>query len=164
LKIIFITGLPASGKTTLAKNIVEYLREKKEPVVHFDADELSEKRLLPDVGDYSLKAREKRAKYLSSLIELINKNKINCIVSITGQPLSIREDWVRLFEKYQEIYLKTSKTTCQARDFKGVYDNKKDVLGVDIAFEEPYCADLIIRTDCLDEAQVFEESLRFLEG
>lgn len=64
---ILIMGLPGSGKTTLAKCIVEKLRESGKSVSWFNADEIRAKY---DDWDFSNQGRIRQAKRMKNLADL----------------------------------------------------------------------------------------------
>ena len=51
-------------------------------------------------------------------------------------------------EKYKEIYLKVKKETLFQRDQKGMYTlGAKNLIGVDLPFDEPQSPDFVIEND-----------------
>ena len=51
-------------------------------------------------------------------------------------------------ENYKEIYIKVTRETLYRRDQKGLYSSgRKDVVGVDLPFDEPQTADVIVEND-----------------
>ena len=59
-KLIFLMGLPASGKTTLGKLLASSISERSVSVIHLDADALIENKISPSLEDFSLSGRAKR--------------------------------------------------------------------------------------------------------
>ncbi len=55
-----------------------------------------------------------------------------------------------MITKYYQIYLKASEKILKERDFKGGYNNQKNIVGVDIKFPEPFQSDLIIENNTKD--------------
>src|SRR5437899_12950086 len=69
LAVIWFTGLPGSGKTTIAGWVADYLRAQRLPVEQLDGDVI--RRIFPDTG-YTRPEREahiKRMGYLASRLE-----------------------------------------------------------------------------------------------
>ena len=57
-------------------------------------------------------------------------------------------DWNRKnIENYKEIYIKVSRETLQRRNQKGLYTGGKNVVGVDLPFDEPKTPDIILHND-----------------
>ena len=66
--------------------------------------------------------------------------------------------------KIIEIYLKVKNETLYQRDQKGLYSSRaKNVVGVDLPYDEPECPDLIIQNDGEETPERIVERLeRFL--
>tara|TARA_B100000242_G_C42998286_1_gene463697 strand:- start:552 stop:1034 length:483 start_codon:yes stop_codon:yes gene_type:complete len=138
--VIWILGLSGSGKSTLAKNIIK--KSKKVRFVHVDGDSIRgiyEKKL-----GHTLKDREINASRISKLVKYISDQKINVLVSV----LSNFPKWLKWNRKniknYYEIYLKTDLDILKKRR-KKLYSKKiKNVIGIDLKFNEPVKPNLII--------------------
>lgn len=139
--VIWILGLSGSGKSTLAKNIIK--KSKKIKFVHIDGDSIRaiyEKKL-----GHTLKDREINASRISKLVKYISDQKINVMVSV----LSNFPKWLswnrKNIKNYYEIYLKTDLDILKNRR-KKLYSKKiKNVIGVDLKFNEPINPNLIIK-------------------
>ena len=101
--IIWLTGQPASGKTTLANSLINQLSNEKPKlkIINLDGDDL---RLINKNKDYS---KEGRIKNISTAISiarfLANKNYI-CILSIVAPYRFLRDELKTEFD-FLEIYL-----------------------------------------------------------
>jgi len=139
--VIWILGLSGSGKSTLAKNIIK--KSKKIRFIHVDGDsirEIYEKKL-----GHTLKDREINASRISKLVKYIADQKINVLVSV----LSNFPKWLKWNRKniknYYEVYLKTDLDILKERR-KKLYSKKiKNVIGIDLKFNEPVKPNLIIK-------------------
>ena len=88
--IFWITGLPGSGKTTIAKKIHKRVEKKYGPTIEISGDELRKNFLL---NKYDIKNREEYAKFYSKFCKLVLKKNINIIfstVSLFHSVLSIQ--------------------------------------------------------------------------
>lgn len=148
--IIWIIGLAGSGKTTIGKSVYKKIKRKKPATCFIDGDKIREINE-HDLG-YTLSDRKKNAKRIINLCKLLDKQKINAVVSILHnfpkQGLVNRKQ----FSKYLEIYIKCKKSILIERDQKKLYSksNKKkirNVVGNDIKFNEPIRPDLIINCE-----------------
>ncbi len=145
---IFIVGLAASGKSTLARNLLHFFRNNNIHAILFDGDEMNEFQILgPQSGDYSIEAREQKAIQLKKLVCWAQNQELIPIVAVIGQPLQARENWKNNIRNYVEIYLKSDINTCKNRDYKGTYDQAENVIGVNIPFNEPTSYDLQLSSD-----------------
>tara|TARA_B100001173_G_C15912509_1_gene514767 strand:- start:521 stop:988 length:468 start_codon:yes stop_codon:yes gene_type:complete len=103
---IWLTGQPASGKTTLANMLVDYFQKngKENDCFNIDGDDLRD---LFQNKDYSRKGRFANIRLgMSIAAYLINKNKTP-IISLVSPYIELREEFK---EKYQvlEVYLHTT--------------------------------------------------------
>ena len=140
LNAIFITGISASGKTTLAKELVNELRNTYFSVLLLDGTEMYEDSILYPFNGHTLNHRKERASHHIRLVKWISTQKILPIIAFIGQPLSIRDMWGSHLDDWKEIYLKCDVKTCIARDNKDLYNSKKkntSIIGVDNEFDEP---------------------------
>lgn len=147
-KCYWFTGLPCSGKTTLAKEML-----KRIDAEWFDGDEVRNTPLTTE--GFSSWERERhllRLAYISKI--LVNRN-INVIVSCITPIESVRCK-IRgiLGDKLKEIYLSASKEVCEKRDVKGMWKIArngliKDFTGVSSGYDVPLSPDLILDTEKL---------------
>lgn len=124
--IIWLTGQPASGKTTLANSLINQLSNEKPElkIINLDGDDL---RLINKNKDYS---KEGRIKNISTAISiarfLANKNYI-CILSIVAPYRFLRDELKTEFD-FLEIYLHTTEVRGRenffAKDYEVPIDKK----------------------------------------
>ena len=104
--IIWFTGQPGSGKTTLANATIKALKKSDTPlkIINLDGDDL---RLINKNKDYS---REGRIKNISTAISIMrflaNKNYI-CVISIVAPYKFLRDELKEEFS-FLEVYLHTN--------------------------------------------------------
>lgn len=145
--VIWITGLSAAGKTTLGRLVVGALRERGEPVVLMDGDELRE--ALASTANHSAAARLELAHKYSRLARLVASQGVTVVVSTVALFHEIHQ-WNREnLPGYFEVYLKVSLDELRRRDPKGIYcrydqGELKNVAGLDMAVDEPKRPNLTI--------------------
>ncbi len=145
--VVWITGISASGKSTLGKYFFKKFKNKKKNTIFFDGDEF--RKIFLDDIKYTLKDRDTNAIRLTSLVKYLSDQKTNIIISanITSQKF---RDWCKKNVKnYFEIFINTPIEILKKRDYKKLYKNAfsgkiKNVVGVDIKFIKPKNPDLII--------------------
>lgn len=150
-RVYFITGLSGVGKSTIARELFKLIRNIKSNAVFLDGDDLREL-FLNDLG-YSLEDRKKMAMRYVRLAKLLSDQNIDVILATISMFSEVRQWNRKNIENYAEIYIKASLDTLIKRDPKGIYKNalcgrERNVLGIDLQFEEPDTPDLIIENDC----------------
>lgn len=154
-KLIFLMGLPASGKTTLGKLLASRISDRSISVIHLDADTLIKHEISPKLGDFSLSGRLERAKFMIRLIKWA-KEQFSCIiVSASGQPDLAQKMLFETFPHIQFIHLKGSHSELRRRDYKGIYKHA-NVLGKDLEFTIPDKVFLELDTTTLSEEDCIE--------
>tara|TARA_Y100001968_G_scaffold91327_1_gene82162 strand:+ start:53 stop:556 length:504 start_codon:yes stop_codon:yes gene_type:complete len=125
--IIWITGLPGSGKTTLARNLKSILETKvSNNIVILDGDNI--RKILPYRISYSNEDRRKLAFFYSNLALLIEQS--NCIVICSFVALfhSVQEHTRLKANDYFEIFLDPSLDELVKLNKKGLYSDGSDYM------------------------------------
>ncbi len=152
--VLWITGLPCSGKTTLAKKIVNRLEKEKIPNVLLDGDEI--RSFISADLDFSHKARNENVRRVAGISKLLLEQGVASVVSILSPLEKQRNNACKIIgDKFNLIYLNTSIEVCEKRDVKGMYklarENKiKDFTGVGSIFENPKNFHIEVDTGCLN--------------
>ena len=148
--VIWMVGLSGSGKTTLGRAVAAQWKSSAPNTVLLDGDELREV-FKADKGaePYTVDGRRRNAERLVALCEMLDRQDLNvvcCILSIF--PDMRRENRTR-FSSYFEVFMDAPMDSLKRRDVKGLYamaerGEMKNVVGIDIVFERPDTADLVI--------------------
>lgn len=151
--VLWITGLPGSGKSTIADRI-----KKQFPnFVILRMDELR-KIVTPDPS-YSEEEREFVYRTIVYTAKTVSELGHNVIIDATGNMRRWRELARQLIPNFAEIYLKCSLYICKEREThrwkrhsapKGIYKKGKagwPVPGVSAPYEEPLNPDILVETD-----------------
>ncbi len=157
-KTIWFTGLPCSGKTTLANAL-----NKKIFAERLDGDEM--RKILSKGLGFTKEDREEHLRRMAYVAGLLNRNGVNVIAAFITPYENIRREIKDIIEnmggEFILVYTKCSLETCMKRDVKGMYKKAlkgeiKNFTGVDDPFEEPENPDIIINT----EEESVEEGVR----
>ena len=117
--VIWFTGLPASGKTTLAKRVAEQLRASGRPHCLLDSDEVR-RTVTPHLG-YSVAERNSFYDQLARMAGLLARQGQVVLVAATANRRRFRV-WAReMAPRYFEVYVNTPVQECRTRDPKGLY-------------------------------------------
>lgn len=151
---IWITGLPASGKSTLARNLKRKLSEIDVEAQILESDAL--RRVLTPNPSYSPEERETFYNSLVYIGTLLTGNGVNVIFDAVANKRKWRRAARNLIADFLEFYMRCSIETCMDRDEKGLYEKAKAgearyVPGAQEVFEEPFNADLVL--DCVKDPQ-----------
>ena len=129
-KIIWLTGQPGSGKTTLAKGIHKKISEKysKEKIIIVDGDDL---RNITTNKDYSRKGRENNIITAQKIAHFLSNKNFIVIVALVAPYLKIRENF-KSITSVSEVYLHTSEVRGREHFFADDYEKpEKDFLEID---------------------------------
>ena len=125
--IIWITGLPGSGKTTLASNLKSILETKvSNNIVILDGDNI--RKILPYKISYSNEDRRKLAIFYSELALLLDQS--NCIVICSFVALfhSVQEHTRVKANDYFEIFLDPPLDELAKMNKKDLYSEKSEYM------------------------------------
>ena len=148
--VIWITGLSASGKTTLSKALEKKIRQNTSGIVLLDGD--SVRQFYGDDLGYEESYRFTQIKRIQNLAVLHEKQSLIVIVAALYAHPDLLEYNRKTFQEYFEIYLKGTIESLKKREFKDLYKkalNKEilNVVGIDILWHEPENADLIFQLE-----------------
>ena len=148
--LIWLTGISASGKSTIGREIEKELRARGERVENLDADEFRQN-ISPDLG-YGPDARDLNTKRLAWIGKLLVRNGVHCIVAAVSPNRSYRDRGRAWVDHFAEVWVKAPLEICQQRDPKGLYAKAaagkvNDIAGMHYPFEDPENAEVVIDTD-----------------
>ncbi|HXV66503.1 MAG TPA: adenylyl-sulfate kinase [Nitrosopumilaceae archaeon] len=152
--VLWMTGLPCSGKTTIARKLQEFVPN----LAILDGDELREW-LSPK--DFSREGRNEHNRKVAHLAKLLLKHNVPVIVSLISPYFENRKYAREIIgkENFIETYVKCSLNVCEERDVKGMYKKArnneiKSFTGIDDPYDVPATPELIIETQdkSLDES------------
>jgi adenylyl-sulfate kinase len=151
-KIIWLTGLSGSGKTTIAKHLNTKLKESGKKVINFDGDEIRSKfnknlKFTPqDIKENNL--------FILNLCQEYQSSYDYILVPVIA-PFKETRDNARktLSNNYLEVFVNTPLEECIRRDVKGLYKKAlnggiKNFIGIDsnTPYQEPINPDISILT------------------
>ena len=164
--VIWFTGLPASGKTSVADWVAARLSEAGHPVERLDGDQI--RRIFPETGFTHAErdAHLRRIGYLASRLEAHGVFVVASFVS----PYRESRRFVRgLCRRFVEVHVSTPLAECERRDPKGLYARARRgevalFTGVSDPYEPPEAPELRLDTSALDAAAAGAQVLEVLAG
>lgn len=143
--ILWMTGLPCSGKTTIVKELQKDIPN----LAMLDGDELRE---WFSPKDFSKAGRDEHNKKVAHLAKLLLKHGVPSCVSLVSpyaENRSNAREIINSGDQFSEVYVKCSLEECEKRDVKGMYAKArageiKGFTGIDDPYEAPENPDLLI--------------------
>ncbi len=162
-QVVWLTGLSASGKSTLARIVDENLSNSGLQTVVLDGDNLRHG-LCSDLG-FSIADRDENVRRIGEVAKLFLEQGFVVLVALVSP---IRETRYKVRCSFSdadfvEVHCKCDLAICRERDPKGLYakaDNGKiaEFTGVTSPYEDPTNPELILHTG----EQTIEESVNCL--
>ena len=144
--VVWFTGLPSSGKTSLAEAVRQRLTIQGAPCCTLDGD-VVRGLIRPPIG-YAGKDRDNFYQTLGGLAVLLARQGMIALVSATA-PLARHRAYGRSDgAAFVEVYVETAPAECERRDDKGLYQKArngeiKDFPGVSAEYEKPAAPDVV---------------------
>jgi adenylylsulfate kinase len=147
---VWFTGLPCSGKTTVADRVADILRRQGHKVERLDGDTVR-KGLTSDLG-FSKEDRDENIKRVTFVAKLLTRNDVIVLATFVSPYRERRRLTREEIGSFMEVYTRCSLEECMKRDVKGMYRKAmtgeiKDFTGVNDPYEEPMSPELILDTD-----------------
>ena len=159
--VIWMTGIPGSGKTTLALELIKFYEQKNMPIDILDGDEVR-KTLSKDLG-FSPEDRKEHNRRVIFVAKILAKNGVTTIIPLISPYRETREFARKEIPDFVEVWVKASVDECKKRDPKGLYKKAmageiKNLTGLQAPYEEPENAELVLDT----EKHTVEESVELI--
>jgi adenylylsulfate kinase len=163
---VWFTGLPCSGKTTLALKLNDELKKRGYAPEPLDGD-VTRKYLSKGLG-FSKEDRDENIRRVGFVCSLLTRHGAIVTGAFVSPYRSIRREIREMVGNFVEVYVKTSVETCIKRDVKGMYKKAiageiKQFTGVSDPYEEPENPELVVDTDAESEEESLAKVLATLE-
>lgn len=155
--VYFFTGLSGAGKTTLGGLFYRRMKAKKADVVLLDGDQLRPV-FCEDLG-YTAEDRLRAARRAFRVCKMLTDQGLDVVCCSISMYSEVRSWNRKNIEFYKEIYIKVTKETLMRRNQKGLYTGSKNVVGIDIPFDEPQTPDFILKNDGEEPPEIIIENL-----
>jgi adenylyl-sulfate kinase len=160
---IWLTGLPCSGKSTLANEIAKELLERGMRAELLDGDELRTN-LSKGLG-FSTEDRITNIRRVGWVCKLLTRNDTIVVCAVIAPYESARRKNREEIGRYMEVYVKAPLETLIERDVKGMYKKAlageiKNFTGIDDPYEAPSKPEVVVETD---RESIEESTLKILK-
>jgi adenylyl-sulfate kinase len=148
--VVWLTGLPSAGKTTLARLLEQALRARGQRVEVLDGDEV--RRHLTQGLGFSKAERDEHIRRLAFLARLLARHRVVTIAAVISPYRAGREAARWEIGRFVEVYVKCPLEVCMQRDVKGHYRRAlagelAQFTGISDPYEEPVGPEVVIETD-----------------
>ena len=163
---LWFTGLPCSGKSTVAERAEEALLERGINVELLDGD-VVRTNLSKGLG-FNKEDRDTNIRRIGFVCHLLTRNGVVAIGAAISPYRAIRDENRKLIGRFVEVYVECPLEVCKQRDVKGMYAKAergeiKEFTGVSDPYEEPLDPEVIINTDKETVEESVAKILRTLE-
>lgn len=147
---LWFTGLPCSGKSTLAQLVGAELERRGRGVEILDGD-MVRTHLTKGLG-FSKADRDENIRRIGFVCKLLNRHGAAAIGAAISPYRATRDEVRASIPIFVEVYVKAALETCIRRDVKGQYKKAlageiKNFTGVDDPYEPPPHPEVVVETD-----------------
>lgn len=156
---VWFTGLPSSGKSTLAKVLRDEIEKKNRHVEILDGDEVR-LRLSKGLG-FSKKDRDENIRRISYVAKIITRCGAVALTCAISPYKSIRQEAREEIQDFIEVFVDCELEQCIKRDLKGLYKKAlsgeiKNFTGISDPYEKPDNPEITVNTT----SETIEQSLK----
>ncbi|HBY93257.1 MAG TPA: adenylyl-sulfate kinase [Chloroflexi bacterium] len=153
---VWLTGLPASGKSSLAQEMQRLLAQRGVVALILDSDVL--RGVLTPHPSYTESEREWFYGVIAFLAVWVTRGGVNVLIAATAHRRAYRDRTRAQIERFAEVYVCCPLDICQERDPKGIYTLARTgraatVPGVGVAYERPLASEAVVDTGRLAPAE-----------
>ena len=153
---VWITGLPGSGKSTIADALAKELKQNKTQFQMLSVDML--RKTLTPKPTYSEEERRIVYDTLVLVASLLTKNSVNVLIDATGNRRTYRNSARKKINRFMEVYVRCPLNLCMTRETKRRFTFKapRDIYakaerkasltvpGVGVPYEKPLKPEVIV--------------------
>ncbi len=158
---VWFTGLPSSGKSTLAKVLKDEIEKKNRHVEILDGDEVR-LRLSKGLG-FSKEDRDENIRRISYVAKIITRCGAVAVTCAISPYKSIRQEARQEIQNFIEVFVDCDLDECVKRDVKGLYKKAlsgeiKNFTGISDPYEKPDNPEITVNTS----SETIEQSLKII--
>lgn len=169
---IWITGLPGSGKTTIAREVADKLKDERLKTLQLDEI----RTIVTPQPTYSEQERDIVYAFLAYTAKVLTECGVNVIIDATANRKRYRDLARRLIPRFAEVYVSCSLDTCVRREAhrvteftpSGIYEkshaHEAAVPGVNVAYETTEDPELTIDSERVAPTEAAEVIVQGVRG
>ena len=166
--LVWLTGLPSSGKSTVAFTAEHALVARGRLAYVLDGDNIRHG-LNKNLG-FSAEDRAENIRRIGEVGKLFADGGVITLASFVS-PYREDRDGVRALmgdDEFLEVFIDTPVELCEQRDPKGLYKKARsgeipEFTGINSPYESPECPELTLKTNELSVQQCLEKLISYLE-
>lgn len=165
--VVWLTGLPSAGKSTIADALEAELRSRGEKVEVLDGDVVREN-LSRGLG-FSKEDRDTNIRRIGFVAHLLARNGVKVLCAAISPYRRVRDEVRELVGDFVEVHVATPLEVCEERDVKGLYARARSgelqgFTGIDDPYEPPLAPEVELATVGEAPAESAARILKELEG
>ena len=147
---IWFTGLPSSGKSTIARVVFQRLIDRGLAVELLDGAEVRES--LSRGLSFSKEDREEHIRRIGYVAKLLSRNGVIAICAAVSPYRATRDEVRRNTKRFVEVYVECPVAIAEKRDTDGWYERARrgeveEFTGVNAPYEPPLSPEVHVRSD-----------------
>jgi adenylylsulfate kinase len=165
--VLWFTGLPSSGKSTIASEVEYQLNSKGIRTYLLDGDNVRHG-LNSNLG-FSPEDREENIRRIGEVAKLFVDSGVITFVAFISPYRKDRERARSILEdgEFIEVYVKCPVAVCEQRDPKGFYEKAKkgeikEFTGISAPYEEPLDPEIVLETDRISVKESVKKIIDYL--
>ena len=164
---VWLTGLSGAGKSTIAAELAQRLRERELGVEVLDGD-VVRTNLSKGLG-FSKEDRDTNIRRIAFVAQLLTRHGVAVISAAISPYRAVREEARETIGNFVEVYVQCPLEELVRRDVKGLYAKAirgeiGNFTGVSDPYEEPLHPEVVVRTDQESVTSSVARILAALEG
>jgi bifunctional enzyme CysN/CysC len=164
--VLWLTGLPAAGKTTIAMRVERELFQRGYHVYALDGDAM--RTGLSNDLDFSAEGRRENIRRVAEVAKLLADAGTITLISLVSPSAADRARAREIVgEAFHEVYVAASLATCEARDPKHLYKRARageipGFTGVGAPYDVPAAPDLVLNTERNDVDRTVADAVEYV--
>lgn len=165
---LWLTGLSASGKSTISGALIRRLTGHMERLVHVIDGDYMRRTINRDLG-YSKADRNLASERIAHVAKILNDCGVVCIVSNISQDRDVRSLIRNIVGECILVFVDTPLEVCIGRDYKDQYKKAlngeiEDFVGIHHEYERPEDAEIAIDTLSMTPEDAAERIFQYLKS